>query len=100
MTLFFLSVAARAIVYSGPPQRFTLHIGRTISHPKRLLDRLVVQPIQLYYNNCNCVKLNSGAVPSYHVARDVLHAIRVRCAARNLHTIAPGPLDSVLSVRV
>ena len=28
---------------------------------------------------------------SYHVAHGILHVISALCAARDLHTIAPGP---------
>ena len=40
----------------------------------------------------NCVKLNSLAVPLYHVPHDMLHVISARCA-RDFHTIAPGSLE-------
>ena len=32
-------------------------------------------------------------VPSYQVAHDLLHVISARCVERDLHTIAPGPLE-------
>ena len=44
----------------------------------------------------NSVKLNSLAVPSYHVAYSMMHMISARCVAGDLQTIAPGPLERVL----
>ena len=38
-------------------------------------------------------KLNSWAVPSYHEAHDMLYVVSALCAARDLHMIAPGPLE-------
>ena len=42
---------------------------------------------QRFKCNFNSVKLNGGSVPSYHVAHDMLHVLRARCVARELHKI-------------
>ena len=49
-------------------------------------------------NKCDFsfVKLDSGTVPSYQVAHDMLHVKSARCVARDVHTVAPGHI----SVRV
>ena len=43
--------------------------------------------------NLNSVKLNSWADPSYYMAQYMLHMMTARCVARDLHTIAPWPLE-------
>ena len=40
-------------------------------------------------NAISAPKLDTWAIPSYHVAHDMLHMKSVRCAARDLRTIAP-----------
>ena len=34
-----------------------------------------------------------STITSYHVTHDMLHVISALCAARDLHTIEPGPLE-------
>ena len=60
-----------------------------------LLHQLMVQPKKQSWNKraINSAKLSSWAVFSYHVAHDMLHVISARCVARDLHTIARGPLE-------
>ena len=62
-----------------------------------LLHRLMVQPIKLSSNkwDLNSVKVSSWAVPSYHVARNTRCCTwqSAWCVARDLQTIAPGPLE-------
>ena len=41
------------------------------------------------------MKRNSWAVPWYLVSHDMLHMISAVCAARDLDTIAPGPIERV-----
>ena len=55
----------------------------------------MVQPIKYCLDKCdlNSVKLNSCAVPSHHVAHDMLRVIRAQCAAHDLRSIWPSHLS-------
>ena len=61
-----------------------------------LLHQLIVQTVKYTWKKCDSdsVKLNSWAVPSYHMAHNILHVIlSARCVAHDLHRIAPWPLE-------
>ena len=63
--------------------------------PLFILHRLMVSANKLSYDKCtfSSVKLNSSAVPSYHVAHDMLHVVNTWCVAHDLHTIAPWSVE-------
>ena len=66
-----------------------------------LLRRLVVSARKKA--KINVISTRSNLIPelppSYHLAHCRLHVINARCAARDLHTIAPVPLERMATVR-